>query len=40
MRWGGSGVGQPVSGPTIVVKRSRRQGMGMRESSVPVNEVR
>src|ERR1700737_3701397 len=40
MRCGGSGVGQLQSGPSVLVKRSRRQGIGIRASSGPVNVVR
>ncbi len=40
MRCGGSGVGQLQSGPSFIVKRSRRQGIGIRVSSAPVKVVR
>jgi hypothetical protein len=40
IRCGGSGVGQPVSGPSIAVNRRVRDGMGMRANSVPVTVVR
>ena len=37
---GGSGVGHQVSGPSVVVNRSLRDGIGMRASSIPVAVVR
>ena len=40
MRCGGSAVGQPQSGPSFIVKRSRRQGISILVSSLPVNVVR
>jgi hypothetical protein len=39
IRCGGSGVGHEVSGPSVALYRSARDGIGTRESSIPVTVV-